>query len=187
MRRPILLAPRIRIEMLGRKVIGAGLVLALRGGKIAQKLAGVGILGLLGGAPVEFRRLALHRLGFVADAVEAEILNQPDRTPGIEPGHMLAPDERDDITEARPVPVDQPVAVDVLFLRHRVEDFRRGGIVFPQALGIAAVDARVVLLGRDGEREDFLFVQVREPAAAGEGGDHAALQIGMIPNYWLTT
>src|SRR4051794_30636133 len=45
-------------------------------------------------------------------------------------------------------------------LGHLVEQFRRGWVVLAQALGDVAVDAAVLLLVGNGERQDFLFGKV---------------------------
>ena len=63
------------------------------------------------------------------------------------------------------MPVDQALAVLVLFAGHGVKDRGGMGKFLAQAVGIAAVDAGVVLFRGDGEREDFLFAQIVEAAA----------------------
>jgi hypothetical protein len=45
--------------------------------------------------------------------------------------------------------------VGVFLGGHAVEDGGRGRIIRAQAFGIAAVDAGVILFGRNGEGEDF--------------------------------
>jgi hypothetical protein len=47
-----------------------------------------------------------------------------------------------------------------LLLRHLVEHLGRGGVFLAQPLGEAAIDATVLLLVGDGEREDFLLGEV---------------------------
>ena len=85
---------------------------------------------------------------------------------------MLAADKRDHLAEAGAVQVDQPLAMVVLLDCHAVEHRRRGRKVPAQALGKAAVDAGVVLLGRDRQRQNLLFGKVGETAAEGKGGQH---------------
>jgi hypothetical protein len=85
---------------------------------------------------------------------------------------MLAPDQRNDIAKALAVQVDQALAMPVLLDRHAVEDRRRGGEVRPKAVGKTAVDAGVILFGRDRQRKDFLFGEIAETAAEGQGGKH---------------
>ena len=79
---------------------------------------------------------------------------------------MLAADQRDAFAEARPVPLDQPGAMAVLLLRHLVEHF--GGLrkLLAQPVGIGAVDAPVVFLRGNRQRQDFLFGQRVERTAA---------------------
>ena len=79
---------------------------------------------------------------------------------------MLAPDQRDALAEARPVPLDQPRAVAVFLFGHLVEHLRRLRKLLAQPVGIGAVDAAVVLLGRDRQRQHLLFGQRVERAAA---------------------
>jgi hypothetical protein len=78
---------------------------------------------------------------------------------------MFAADQRDDLAEAGAVQLDQALAVGVLLDRHLVEHRGAVGIVGAQAFGVAAVDAGVVFLGGDGQRQNLLFGQVAEPAA----------------------
>jgi hypothetical protein len=49
------------------------------------------------------------------------------------------------------------------------------GIVGAQPFGIAAVDAGVVLFGRDGQRQNLLFGQVRKAAAEDRAESMAGL------------
>ena len=65
-----------------------------RFGEIAEQLADADILGLFGGLDVEALGLELHRLGFLADGVERQILGQPDRAAAQEALDVLAPDRR---------------------------------------------------------------------------------------------
>ena len=56
----------------------------------------------------------------------------------------------------------------ILFGRHAVEQRGRGGKIGAQHPGVRAVDAGVVLFGRDGESDDFLIAQVVEAFALGQ-------------------
>ena len=60
------------------------------------------------------------------------------------------------------VQLDQPAAMLVLLVRHLGEDLGGGGEGDLQAVGIVGIDARILLLGRDGERQDLLLRQVCE-------------------------
>jgi hypothetical protein len=51
----------------------------LGGGEVAEQLARGGVGGGGGGAAVEGLRLALHALDLLADPLDAEVLDQPDR------------------------------------------------------------------------------------------------------------
>ena len=64
--------------------------------------------------------------------------------------------------------LDQAAAGAVLLLRHLVEHGRAAGELVAEAGGIGAVDARVVLLGRDREGEDLALAKVLEAAAVPE-------------------
>ena len=68
--------------------------------------------------------------------------------------------------------VDQALAVAVLFPGHAVENRCRGGKILAKAFGKAAVDAGVILFGRDRQRQNFLFAQIGKAAALGKGGKH---------------
>ncbi len=173
----VLLALGLVVEMSLGKLARARLVLRLRRREIAEELAGLRIGGPFRRAAVERLRLALHRLCLAADAVESEVFDEPDWATGVETGDMLAPDERDHRAEPHCVAVDETVAMLILFSGHGVEDCCRGGVVLAQPLRVAAVYARVVLLGGNGQGEDFLFGQVRETATGGKAGDHGGLRL----------
>ena len=81
---------------------------------------------------------------------------------------MFAPYQRDDLTEALAVQLDQRLAVPVLLCGHAVEDARGRGVFLAERLGIHPVDPAVILFGRDRQREDFLLGQIGEPAATGD-------------------
>ena len=136
--------------------------------QITQQLACRGIGAALCGLVVEGFRVPLHPLGLGADAVDAHVLHQPDRAAGIEPRHMLAPDQRDHIAKPRRMQVDQTAAVLILLGGHAVENRRSVGIIGTQPLGIAAVDAGVILLGRDGKRQHLSFGEIAEVSTLGE-------------------
>ena len=79
---------------------------------------------------------------------------------------MLAADQRDALAEARAVPLDQPRAMAVFLFGHLVEHFGRLRKLLAQPVGIGAVDAAVVLLRRNRQRQHLLFRQRIERAAA---------------------
>ena len=62
--------------------------------------------------------------------------------------------------ELLPVQVQQPAPMLILLRHHIGEHLCGAGIGFPQPLGDVGIDARVLLLAADGERQDFTFGQV---------------------------
>ena len=124
----------------------------------------------LGRAGVEIGGLVLHPRGFLADTVERQGFDEPYRSAGVEARDMFAADERDHASEPVLERFDETPAVFILLRSHSVED--RGGrwVLSAQTLRIGGIDAPVILLGGDGEREDLRFRQVGEAAAAGKAG-----------------
>jgi hypothetical protein len=98
----------------------------------------------------------------LAHGVQAERSHQPERLAMDEPANVLAANERDVLAELRPVELDQTVPMPALFGRHVRKDPGRRGIALAQPLREVVIDPLVLLLERDGEREDLLFRQVRE-------------------------
>src|SRR5690606_17924973 len=143
-------------------------VSGLDGGEAIEQLAGARVARALRGVVVELARLDLHAGGFIADAFEAEVLDQPDRATVVEPGHVLSPDQRDGVAEAPTMLRDEVGAVRVLLARHLLEDLGGLRVIRPQTLGVPAIDPRIVLLARDGERENLLLGKVLEMASVSE-------------------
>src|SRR5690606_20343561 len=106
-------------------------------------------------AIVEVAGRALHSRRLAADLLDAQVLDQPDRTTREIARDMLAPEKRDRPVEAALIIVDQPPAMLVLLGGHLVEHRGGAGIAFAQPRRVGGVDAAVVLLVRDGEREDL--------------------------------
>ena len=69
--------------------------------------------------------------------------------------HVLPADERDMLAEFLLIKLDQPVAMAVLFVVHGHERLGRFGIIAADALGKVGVNAAVLLLVLDREREHF--------------------------------
>ena len=115
-----------------------------------------------------FRRLAVvalglefHVLGELAHVLEAERARQPQRLLGMQKAlHVLAADQRQIFAEFLAVEVVEHGAVVHLLLGHLVEDLGRGGELLAQAFGEAAIDAAVLFLIGDGQRQHFLLGQV---------------------------
>ncbi len=97
----ILVAAGVDVEMLLGQLAGRRLMAGLGGGQIAQQLAGGGVGGAGSGGEIEALGVALHHLGLLADPLDPEILDQPDRAPVVVARHMLAPDQRDGRAEPR--------------------------------------------------------------------------------------
>ena len=74
----------------------------------------------------------------------------------------LAPHQRDVLAELAAVELEQAVAVAALLLGHGGEHPRRVGIVLAQPVGELVVDAAVLLLERDGKRQQLGLGQFGE-------------------------
>ena len=88
----------------------------------AEQLARPGITGPLCRALVEIVRFHLHARRFVADPLEAETLDQPDRAAVVEARHVLPANQRDGFAEAPAVFFDECGTVAVFLDSHLVED-----------------------------------------------------------------
>jgi hypothetical protein len=84
---------------------------------------------------------------------------------------VLAPDQRQILAEFRSMEIEQHAAMPCFLVGHLVEDFGGGGVVLAQSLCEAAVDAAVLFLIGDSEREDLLL-----------GEFNKALHIGRVPS-----
>src|SRR5262249_50371215 len=153
----VLLGERAGCQDLLAELVGEALVLHLGLGEFDQELAHRGVARGLGGAPVEPCRLVFHILGELAHLVEVERVHEPQWLLLNEALHILAADQRQIFAELRAVEVEQHGAVAHLLLRHLVEDLGRGGICLAQPLGEATIDAAILVLVGDGQRENLLF------------------------------
>ena len=70
---------------------------------------------------VEIARLDLHPRRLVANPLQSEVLDQPDRPPVVEAGDVFAPQQRDGVAEAAAMLVDERLAVRVLLAGHLLE------------------------------------------------------------------
>ncbi|MNT30108.1 hypothetical protein D3C72_1658860 [compost metagenome] len=142
--------------------------------QIAEQLARRRILSARCRFDIEAVRRLLHRLGFRAGLLDRHFGDQPVGLALGEVAHMLAADQRDAIAEALDMHVDQPLPMMALFLGHLLEHFCRVRIFVPQRIRIGEVDAAVVLLRRDRQCQDFLFVEgeKRTLGAGEEAGKH---------------
>ena len=126
------------------------------------RIAGVG--GALGGQAVEARRVLLHLSGARAHRLDAERAQLPDRLALDVAANVLTADERNVLAEFRDEEVDQAPAMHVLLGRHVRQHLRAGGIAFAQAVGEVGVDAPVLLLVGDRQRENLALGEVVELA-----------------------
>ncbi len=138
------------------------LVLAFDLGELEQEFPGRGVARGVGGAAVEALGLELHVLGELAHLVEIELRHQPERLLGDEAFDVLAADQRQVLAEFRAVELEQHGAMAHLLVGHLVEHLGGGRILLAQALGEAAIDAAVLVLVGDRERQDFLFGEIGE-------------------------
>ena len=124
-------------------------------GKIAEQLAHADVAGLLGGLCVKTLGLELHRLGFLADGVERQVTRQPDRAAAQESLDVGAPDRRQVGTETRLIHLQQHVAMAFFFFRHLLEQLCGIRVALGEVLREAHIDAAVLLLAGNGDREHF--------------------------------
>jgi hypothetical protein len=159
-------AVRVARQVLLAELLRERLMPCLGRCEIAQQLAHTGIGRTLLRALVELPRLVFALLRLMAHGVEAERAHHPDRLVLDEAADVLAPDERYVLAEALAVDLDQPAAMLALLLRHLGEHLGRCGIVVGEPVRVLEVDALILLLERDGEREDLLFAQLGKVAHA---------------------
>src|SRR5262245_14285977 len=99
--------------MLALEVLPFRFVPGLRRRKALEQVPRSRILRRARGALVEIARLHFHPRRLVTDALEPEILDQPHGPALIEAGHVFATDQRDRVTEAPAVLLDEPGPVVV--------------------------------------------------------------------------
>ena len=113
-------------------------------------------------ALVELPRLQFHDLGLFPHRVDAQRPYQPNRPPGDEALYVVAADQRDVLSEALPVHLDQAAAMLGLLCLHLLEHLRRSRVGLAQTVHEVAIDAAVLLLQRNGQRQDLPLGQVFE-------------------------
>ena len=160
----VLAAADVVGQVLVAQLVGAVLVLHLGLGQVAEQFAHRDVLAARGGAAVELLGLGFHAFGEVAHFVEVQRIDLPDRLVVDEAAHVLAADQRNVLAEFRPVEFEQALAMLALLLGHLGEDIGAGRVVGPQAFGDIGIDAVVLFLVGDRQREDFAFRQVGEIA-----------------------
>ena len=158
----VLLGARGRRQEGLLELVGDIFVLALDLGELQQQLAGRGVAGGVGRAPVEALGFEFHVLREFPHLIEVELRHQPQRLLGDEAFDVLAADQWQVLAEFRPVEVEQHGAMARLLVGHLVEHLGGGRVLLAQALGKAAVDPAVLVLIGDRERQDFLFGEIGE-------------------------
>src|SRR5262249_2653102 len=147
-------------ENLLAEFLGEALVPVLDLGELEQQLADRGIARRARRLPIKARGLELHGLGVFAYVIEPQRPGPPERLLRNESLDVLAADERQVLAELRAVKLEQHGAMAHLLVRHLVEHLCRGREVLAQSLRKAAIDAAVLLLIGDGERENLLLGQI---------------------------
>ena len=95
-----------------------------------------------------------------ARRLDAQRVRQPDRLPDDEAFDVLAANERDVLAEAFAIEGGQLAPMLGLFFAHLGEQPRAGRIVLAKPLGKIGVNALVLLLERDGQRQDLPLGEV---------------------------
>ncbi len=150
-------------EDLLAELLGEVLVRRFLLGETVEEFAHRGVAGGACGRAVEARGLVFHVLRIFAHLGEAERAHEPERPVLHEALHVLAPNQREVFAEFRSIEVEQHRAVAHLLVRHLVEDLGGGRISLAQPFRESAIDAVVLLLVADREREDFLLAEIAEP------------------------
>ena len=110
--------------------------------------------------PVEALGLEFHALRHLADGIEAERAQLPERAARDETAYVLTADQWNVFAEFLPEQLDQLPSMVALFNRHLGKYVRGCGILITQAFRDIGINAAVLLLVGDGQRQDFLFRQV---------------------------
>ena len=113
----------IVVQMRPFQIAGGLLVSGLGGCQIPQQFTCAGIRGSLRCVPVEPFRITFHRFCFGSNTVQSQVLDQPDRPPGIIARHMLTPDQRNGRAKPLFVKRDELRPVVVFFRGHPLEHF----------------------------------------------------------------
>ena len=129
-------------------------------GKIAKQLADAGIRGAGRRLLIETAGLFLHLNRLPPHRLYAKGANLPERPPLDIATDIVPADERDMVAELFDKHVDQHSTVLVFLLSHVEEHTSRVGVIALKPLGEVGVDAPVLLLVADRQRQDFTFSQV---------------------------
>ncbi len=158
----VVLGPALFRGELLAELLRQFLVLVLGGGELPQQVTHRFVRGALRRAPIEARGLVFHLLGELARGVDGERAVEPDRPPRHEALDVLAADQRQKVAEFLAMQFEQHVAMPDLFFRHFVVHFGGVRIGGTQRAGEGAINAVILVLVGDCERENFLLVQVGE-------------------------
>src|SRR5258708_20353084 len=98
-----------------------------------------------------------ERFRLLTDWVQPQRLHQPHRTPGHEPPHVMAADQRDVLAKFGAIQINQSPPVARLFFPHALEQSSGGGKILAQTLSVVGVNALVFFLQRDRQGQDLLL------------------------------
>ena len=79
-----------------------------------------------------------------------------------EPLYVLSPDQRDVLSKAATVFLNQFATMLILFRLHFLKDLSGGGVTGFQSGGEVCVNTRIRFFGRNCQRQDFLFRKIFE-------------------------
>jgi hypothetical protein len=158
----VLRLPRVRRQIGLRQPFGGVLVLALRLRQIAQQLADGSVARPAGRAAIEALCLRFHDLRLLAHRIQPQRPDVPHRAVLDEPAHVAAPDQRDVLAEFLAEQVDQAPPVFAFLRRHFREDRGARREIRTQPVGEVGVDAAVLLLAADRQREHFPLAELVE-------------------------
>jgi hypothetical protein len=142
----VLLRSRRVAQVLRRELSGSRFMACLGACQIAEQLAGIGIGRARCRGRIELLGLALHVGNLLPDAIETQVLDQPDRASDIEVSNVLPSQWNDELSKPALVDIDQPASVLILLRGHAVKDCCATREVGAQLDGIGRIDPTVLLL-----------------------------------------
>ncbi len=152
---------------------GLFLVAALDLGEMQEHLAQACIKRLCGGTIIEIRSLDLHQRRFGAHLLGLEVLGPPHGAAGEEVAHILAADGRQMLAESLAIEIEQHRTMASLLLRHALEQLGGSGEFRGAGLGEALVDAAILFLVGDGERQHLTLGEIGDALARGKDRQEA--------------
>src|SRR6516225_1730764 len=139
--------------------VGHVFVAPFRLGQVPQELARICRGYFLQGLLIEPPCLRFHSLHFAADPLRAQNRVQPDRLPVHKAFDVTAANERDVVAESLLKDIDQLPPVNRLFLVHLSQQLCGFRVLVLHPLTKLAVNAPVLFLKGDGQRQNTLLVQ----------------------------